>query len=162
MFENPRRGRQARSFTTNVSKIQDLKSSSEQIFSEICRWVPLKVAVEQEHLRVWLPSIRRHRLYTMLCTRAPLWSLVLALKNCQETDRRQPELNLDKTWEGLRVVEWKPSSKCCSSWGLKFALSKTGNKEMGLLHICSPHLILWYTHTHKKTENTNNHIQSCT
>ena len=41
MFENPRRGRQARSFTTNVPKILDLKSSSEQIFSENCRWVPL-------------------------------------------------------------------------------------------------------------------------
>ena len=33
MFENPRRGRQARNFTTNVPKIQGLKSSSEQIFS---------------------------------------------------------------------------------------------------------------------------------
>ena len=33
MFENPRRGRQARNFTTNVPKILDLKSSSEQIFS---------------------------------------------------------------------------------------------------------------------------------
>ena len=32
MFENPRRGRQARNFTTNVSKILALKSSSEQIF----------------------------------------------------------------------------------------------------------------------------------
>ena len=32
MFENPRRGRQARNFTTNVSKILGLKSSSEQIF----------------------------------------------------------------------------------------------------------------------------------
>ena len=31
MFENPRRGWQARNFTTNVSKILDLKSSSEQI-----------------------------------------------------------------------------------------------------------------------------------
>ena len=31
MFENPRRGRQARNFTTNVPKILDLKSSSEQI-----------------------------------------------------------------------------------------------------------------------------------
>ena len=30
MFENPRRGRQARNFTTNVPKILDLKSSSEQ------------------------------------------------------------------------------------------------------------------------------------
>ena len=32
MFENPRRRRQARNFTKNVSKIQDLKSSSEEIF----------------------------------------------------------------------------------------------------------------------------------
>ena len=32
MFENPRRGRQARNFTTNVPKILALKSSSEQIF----------------------------------------------------------------------------------------------------------------------------------
>ena len=32
MFENPRRGRQARNFATNVSKILDLNSSSEQIF----------------------------------------------------------------------------------------------------------------------------------
>jgi len=31
-FENPRRGRQASYFTTNVPKILDLKSSSEQIF----------------------------------------------------------------------------------------------------------------------------------
>ena len=41
MFENPRRGRQARNFTTNVPKILDLKSSSEQIFSKNCRWVRL-------------------------------------------------------------------------------------------------------------------------
>ena len=34
MFENPRRGRQVRNFTTNVPKILDLKSSSEQIFSK--------------------------------------------------------------------------------------------------------------------------------
>ena len=33
MFENPKRGRQARSFTTNAPKILVLKSSSEQIFS---------------------------------------------------------------------------------------------------------------------------------
>ena len=31
MFENPRRGRQARSFAKNVPKILDLKSSSEKI-----------------------------------------------------------------------------------------------------------------------------------
>ena len=33
MFENPRRGRQARNFTTNVPKILVLKWSTEQIFS---------------------------------------------------------------------------------------------------------------------------------
>ena len=33
MFENPRRGRQARNFATNAPKMLDLKSSSEQIFS---------------------------------------------------------------------------------------------------------------------------------
>ena len=42
MFENPRRGRQARNFATNVPKILDLKSSSEQMFSYNWRWVPLK------------------------------------------------------------------------------------------------------------------------
>ena len=41
MFENPRRGRQARNSTANVPKILDLKSSSEHVFSENCRWVPL-------------------------------------------------------------------------------------------------------------------------
>ena len=41
MFENPRRGRQARNFTKNVPKILDLRSSSEQIFSENCHWEPL-------------------------------------------------------------------------------------------------------------------------
>ena len=32
LFENPRRGMEARNFITNVPKILDLKSSSEQIF----------------------------------------------------------------------------------------------------------------------------------
>ena len=41
-FENPRRGGQGRNLTTNVPKILDLKSSSEQIFSKNCRWVPLR------------------------------------------------------------------------------------------------------------------------
>ena len=40
-LENPRRGRQARNLTTNDSKILDLKSSSEQIFSKNRHWVPL-------------------------------------------------------------------------------------------------------------------------
>ena len=41
MFENPKRGKQARNFTTNVPNIfLDLKSSSKQIFSKNWHWVP--------------------------------------------------------------------------------------------------------------------------
>ena len=36
----------------NVPKIVDLKSSSEQIFSENCRWVPLHFLVVAARLRV--------------------------------------------------------------------------------------------------------------
>ena len=46
MFENPRRGRQARNFTTNVPKILDLKSSSEQMLSENWRWVAAEKCTE--------------------------------------------------------------------------------------------------------------------
>ena len=45
-LENPRRGKQARNLTTNVPKILDLKSSSEQMFSKNCRWVPLSFECE--------------------------------------------------------------------------------------------------------------------
>ena len=46
MFENPRRGRQARNFATNAPKILDLKSSSEQIFSRKLPLGDLKVQGE--------------------------------------------------------------------------------------------------------------------
>ena len=46
VFENPRRGRQARNFTTNVPKILDLKSSSEQIFSELTLGAPVLLLEE--------------------------------------------------------------------------------------------------------------------
>ena len=45
MFENPRRGRKAINFTTNVPKILVLKSSSEQIFS---RKLPLGAPDERD------------------------------------------------------------------------------------------------------------------
>ena len=47
-FENPRRGGQARNLTTNVPKILDLKSSSEQILSKNYRWVPLFNLLEEK------------------------------------------------------------------------------------------------------------------
>ena len=48
MFENPRRGMHARNFTTNVPKILDLKSSSEQIFSR-----KLSLGAPDEGLAPW-------------------------------------------------------------------------------------------------------------
>ena len=55
MFENPRRGRQARNFGKNGLKILDLNSSSEQIFSENCRWVPLNLLESLKVLRYCRP-----------------------------------------------------------------------------------------------------------
>ena len=49
MFENPRRGRQARNFTINAPKILDLKSSSEQIFS---RKLPLGAPDVKKDMRI--------------------------------------------------------------------------------------------------------------
>ena len=49
MFKNPRRSRQVRNFTTNVPKILDLKSSSEQIFSKNWRWVPLSGLIHNKN-----------------------------------------------------------------------------------------------------------------
>ena len=72
MFETPRRGRQARNFTTNVPKILVLKSSSEQIFSrklpsgapailrgileeKYSKWVKLKDLWAKEFLpNIWM------------------------------------------------------------------------------------------------------------
>ena len=72
MFENPRRGRQARNFTTNVPKILDLKSSSEQIFfrklslgapdSDLNRNLELSTPTESRHTTCLLggksPSVK--------------------------------------------------------------------------------------------------------
>ena len=44
MFENPRRDRQARNFTTNVPKILDFKSFSEQIIRKLTLGAPEKPA----------------------------------------------------------------------------------------------------------------------
>ena len=56
-FENPRRGMQARNLTKNVPKILDLKSSSEQIFSKNCRWVPLNSVTTVSYTHLTLPTI---------------------------------------------------------------------------------------------------------
>ena len=88
MFENPRRGRQARNFTTNVPKILDLNSSSEQIFSENCRWVPLILILYRKHelLRHLNPiqSCNSFRLYFGVSVRLNMipFRLILVLSLC--------------------------------------------------------------------------------
>ena len=57
MFENPRRGRQARNFTTNAPKILDLKSSSEQIFSrKFPLGAPEKISIDAGPVIPWVPE----------------------------------------------------------------------------------------------------------
>ena len=53
MFENARRSKQARNFTTNVPKILDLKSSSEQIFFRKLSLGALNhgIKIESEHTK---------------------------------------------------------------------------------------------------------------
>ena len=59
MFENPRRGREARNFTENDPKILDLKSSSEQIiFRKLSLGAPDDVKKMPKRLDVSrLPSL---------------------------------------------------------------------------------------------------------
>ena len=72
MFENPRRGKQARNFTKNVPKILDLKSPSEQIFSEKWRWVPL---IKKTWVDVDWQKVRLHSSFnpitTAFCRKTP-------------------------------------------------------------------------------------------
>ena len=82
MFENPRRGRQARNFTENDPKILDLKSSSEQIiFRKLSLgapdWWACKLtsvnSVESLKLQVRVVSAS-FKLYNMLKTQREIWS----------------------------------------------------------------------------------------
>ena len=57
MFENPRRGGQARNLTKNVPKILDVKSSSEQVFSKNWRWVSLESQLYSVLFRQAVPSM---------------------------------------------------------------------------------------------------------
>ena len=60
MFENPRRGRQARNFTTNVPKILVFKSSSEQIFSrKLPLGAPGKCIHFQDFIRIAELAVRK-------------------------------------------------------------------------------------------------------
>ena len=92
MFENPRRGRQARNFTTNAPKILDLKSSSEQIFS---RKLPLGAPEDNKNLSVRY-SFRRPYLTRGITPNSP---------NAIEITHLG--IHLKHNWELARVIERK-------------------------------------------------------
>ena len=105
MFENPRRGRQARNLTTNAPKILDLKSSSEQIFSRklplgapavcVCRSPLVRLTMLSPFARDFVkfkkelnfitnayrststisPIVCRKLLYSTLYTRITIWTI---------------------------------------------------------------------------------------
>ena len=100
MFKNPRRGRQARNFTTNVPKILDLKSSSEQIFSRklslgapavyiaelISRYQPTRTLRSSScnYLSVTKCSTNSYGDRSFAAASVKLWnSLPLHLRNCK-------------------------------------------------------------------------------
>ena len=64
---------EARNFTTNAPKVLDLKSSSEQVFSKNCRWVPL-MSVQLKHVnfnhinKIEVVELKRDRGSTLMRT----------------------------------------------------------------------------------------------
>ena len=85
MFENPRRDRQARNFPTNVPKILDLKSSSEQIFSENCRWVPLIHDIISLHCFVLLNPLLRRRFFAVVLAGVRTGGIAREKEDCQQS-----------------------------------------------------------------------------
>ena len=92
MFENPRRGRQARNFTTNAPKILDLKSSSEQIF-------PRKLPLGAPELRVSSQNISGNSPVVQCCSLDSVVFSTVSRLSCSD---------LEITLHGLSVswISW--------------------------------------------------------
>ena len=126
MFENPRRGRQARNFTTNVPKILVLKSSSEQIFS---RKLPLGAPVLRTYwavydiCRVQTADCRLQMSYTAY--RAPRFIRVLLTKYSVSRARRDTSYN--DPYRQAPPRKWyflQPSNFVYLKWGMKKWISR--------------------------------------
>ena len=72
MFENPKRGKQARNFITNVSKILDLKSSSEQIFFRKLSLGALSIYMHYTAVMLW-PLHEAGKPYTFYFSGEQVW-----------------------------------------------------------------------------------------
>ena len=117
MFENPRRGRQTRNFTTNAPKILDLKSSSEQIFS---RKLPLGAPETRPRFRFFTRTSLVAGLALFLCafTRATL--VVCAVERTNPPSQTVPSF---KQWKPLeeekhRLALLRYHGKLWRSWNM--------------------------------------------
>ena len=115
MFENPRRGRQARNFTTNVSKILDLKSSSEQIFfrklsldapDTTAYWIALAPA--RKPCRIWLLFTHKNGDFVAITVTERSCTALISKVESRISDRFCAKLwcslhrYLDRTGNGIR------------------------------------------------------------
>ena len=119
MFENPRRGRQARSFITNVQKILDLKLSSEQIFSKNWRWVTL--LFKENIAASWRKekNYASYALSTDSASNAPKSGRVAWLTTCV--------LHASFDRSVTAATPTKTSLKKCHAYSMSFNSSNVGN-----------------------------------
>ena len=116
MFENPRRGRQARNCTTNAPKILDLNRLPNRYSSENCRWVPL--ILENTH------RFRLAQLKTIILTASPK---AASKPNVMSTSRffTVEEKQKKKTMTSFHPVArsiWKFKTCPSNSYGSIFCL----------------------------------------
>ena len=114
MFENPRRGRQTRNFTTNAPKILDLKSSPNRYFPENCRWVPLNIVRVSGVFD--LSELKLTRLYCIYSkfSDAFCWRDTVAYERLLQKKKNAP----------LAALKWKKSVQPPDWWHEKFDLPK--------------------------------------
>ena len=142
MFENSRRRRQARNFATNVRKILDLKSSSEQIFSEDWRWVPLFSSLFINHLEQV-----HSRLYMFLRKRRVSWMSALQISG---ENRNRFESPLGVWTNPVYKISWaslpaKQAITVGSSSGLKWSCYMTG-VILIFQSVCQKNTFAWCLH----------------
>ena len=128
MLENARWSGQSRNFTANVPKILGLKSSSEQIFSENWRWVPLINSTNCPAFNVWVlvAQLVEH------CSANAYWPWVcipLKPRNFFRHNLQLVKLRLQPQWSYFHLDLYSHSSfsswKCCKKFngGLKVSMS---------------------------------------
>ena len=146
MFENPRRGRQARNFTTNVPKMLDLKSSFEQIFSENQRWVPLFHQVHNGSFQGYAIKSSHHaNFYLNVCNTKDATSLVFNISFLLTTKSSNTQQSME--WHNNYEQYWIrcPGSSVSSQViYMKYPILKSSlahDKKKATLWDCSTMLI---------------------